>query len=70
MQVRPGAKENRVIEKDGYVEVWTKERAEKGKANKAVIELLARYFGVSKVDVRIRAGAKQREKVIEISSMD
>ena len=39
-----------------------------GKANKRLIELLAKHFGVKKSAVRIIKGEKSREKIIEIAS--
>jgi uncharacterized protein (TIGR00251 family) len=38
----------------------------KGKANEAVIEVLAEFFGVKKSDIRIMSGERSREKVVEI----
>jgi uncharacterized protein (TIGR00251 family) len=39
---------------------------EKGKANKAVIEALAVYFGVSKSAVNIVGGKSAKTKIIDI----
>jgi uncharacterized protein len=39
---------------------------EKGRANKRVIELLSREFGVSKRAVRIVSGETSNKKIIEI----
>lgn len=39
---------------------------EKGKANKKLIEMVAKYFGVSKSMIEIRLGKTAREKVVEI----
>ena len=38
----------------------------KGKANKRLIEILAKYFGVRKSRIRIISGEKSREKIVEI----
>jgi len=45
------------------VVVRVRERAEKGRANRAVIKLLSAHFGCR---VRIVSGAKSREKVVEL----
>ncbi len=42
---------------------------QKGKANKALIELLANYFSVPKSSVRIVRGQTGRRKLIGIDSM-
>lgn len=62
IKVIPGAKAEEVIEGDPLV-VKVKEKAEKGKANEAVIKLLSRYF---KAKVRIIRGEKSRHKLVEI----
>ena len=43
--------------------VKVKEPPTKGKANKAVIKVLARYFNAN---VRIISGTKSRKKIVEI----
>ena len=40
-----------------------------GKANKALIELLANYFSVPKASVKIIRGQTGRRKLIEIDSI-
>ncbi len=42
---------------------------QKGKANEALIELLANYFSVPKSSVRIIRGQTGRRKLIEIDSI-
>ena len=41
---------------------------EKGNANKRVIELLSKEFGVSKQDIRIISGDTSNRKIIEIDA--
>lgn len=38
----------------------------RGEANKEIIKKLAKYFGVSTSLVRIKAGQKSKEKIVEI----
>ncbi len=40
---------------------------EKGKANKRIIELLSKEFGVKKRDIRIISGETNNKKIIEIN---
>ena len=42
---------------------------QQGKANKALIELLANYFSVPKTSVKIIRGQTGRKKLIEIDSV-
>jgi uncharacterized protein (TIGR00251 family) len=44
-----------------------KEPPKEGKANQAVIKLLAEHFGVPKSQVRILSGFRSKNKVIEVA---
>jgi len=66
VRVSPGKKESRLEIIDGVFAVELKERAEKNKANIALIKLLAKHFKVSSSDVKIKKGLTSRNKVIEI----
>ena len=46
--------------------VSVKEAPIEGKANAAIVKLLARHFGVPQSNVRIIAGLQSKEKVIDI----
>jgi len=39
---------------------------EKGKANKVLIKLFAKYFGIAKSNIKIVIGEKNRNKILEI----
>lgn len=67
IKVIPNAKKNEVLEEEGILKVYVKSPPVRGKANKAVIELLAEFFKVKKRDIKIIKGEKSREKVIEYS---
>lgn len=64
--VKPGSRRNEVVEEDGVVVVRTSKRAHDGEANRAVVELVAKYYGVAKGRVKILRGEKGRRKVVEI----
>ena len=64
--VKPGSRKNEVVEKDAEVVVFTNKRAHDGEANRAVVEMLAKYYGVAKGRVKIFQGEKGRKKVVEI----
>lgn len=63
--VHTNAREEKIVE-GKELHVYVKEPPVKGKANKKVIELIAKKFGVSKNDVKIVAGVTSRKKVIEV----
>ena len=52
--------------KNGVLVVRVNKVPEKGKANEAVIKLLAKHFNVAKSKVKILRGLTSRNKVVEI----
>ena len=66
VRVTPHAKQNKVVESDGVLRVYTTVAPENGRANSAVIELLSEYFGVAKSQIKIVRGVAARDKVVEI----
>ena len=67
IKVYPSSKEEKVVKKDdGSFNVRVKAPPQEGKANKAVINVLAKYFGVSKNSIMIKAGHSSKNKIIEI----
>jgi hypothetical protein len=74
VKVIPNAKQNEVVD-DAFdllgariLKVKVNQPPEDGKANKAVIELLAEYFKVRKSAISIIAGETSRNKIIEIKT--
>jgi uncharacterized protein len=63
----PGASRTRIVgELDGRLKVTVAAPPEKGKANKAIVALLARTLGVSRRDVTVVAGHTNPLKIIRI----
>lgn len=67
VRVIPNAKKNDVSVEDEKIKVYVKAPPVGGKANKAVIEVLADFFKVKKSDIKIMKGEKSRKKVIEVN---
>jgi len=67
IRVTPHAKQNKVVENDGVLRVYTTVAPENGRANDAVIKALAEHFGVAKSQIKIVRGVTARDKVIEIA---
>ena len=67
VRVTPHAKQNKVVENDGVLRVYTTVAPENGRANSAVIELLSKHFDVAKSQIKIVRGVATRDKVIEIA---
>ncbi|MBX5489315.1 MAG: DUF167 domain-containing protein [Mycolicibacterium hassiacum] len=54
------------VDDDGALTVYVPERAVDGKANAAVVRLLAEHFGVSRSEVELVSGATARLKRFRI----
>ena len=67
VKVIPNAKKNEVLKQEEKFKIYITASPVSGKANKALIKLLAVYFKVKKNCVKIVKGEKGREKVIEIN---
>jgi hypothetical protein len=66
VKVRPGSKTEEVSQDGDSLVVKVKEPPREGRANQAVIKLLAAHFGVPQSQVKIISGFKSRSKVIEV----
>ena len=65
--VKPNAKENRVEKMDAtHFKVWVKAPAQEGRANQAVIEVLAEALRVPKSRLGIIRGESSKTKVIRL----
>jgi len=68
IKVVPNAKKDKVLYEGERLKVYVTAQPTDGKANKAVIELLAEFFGVKRGNVRIVRGERSREKIVEIDA--
>ena len=68
VRVKPGTKGATRLEKqeDGSFVAFLHARAHDGEANEALLELLSDEFRVPKTQIEIVAGAKSRDKIIEL----
>ena len=65
--VTPNAKQARVVKvSEDYFDVWVDERAEGGRANKRLLEILAEHFKVHKSRISILRGTKSRDKTVQV----
>lgn len=68
--VKPGSKKGPlVMEKDTELVVFLRERPIEGKANTALIQVLAKHFSVSKSQISIKSGTRGRKKLVEIETV-
>ena len=52
--------------KGDHIEIGIMAKPVKGEANLEIIKKIAKHFGISKSNVRIVAGEKSRDKVVEV----
>ena len=67
VKVVPKSSREEIVEDAGGMKVYVKAAPEKGKANAAVISLIAKRFRVRKSGVRIIAGGTGRKKIVEVN---
>ena len=65
-KVKPNSKTEEVSREGDSFIVKVKEPPKEGRANRAVIKLLAEHFGVPQSQVKILSGFKSKNKVVEI----
>lgn len=67
VKVIPNASRNEILQQgDDVFKIKVQVPPENGKANKAVIQLLAQHFQIPKKNFKIVAGEKSHLKVIEV----
>ncbi len=67
VRIKPSSKTEELSQEGDSFIVKVKEPPKEGKANHAVIKLLAEHFGVPQSQVRILSGFRSRNKVIEVA---
>ena len=71
LHVQPGAKRSEFAGKHGErIKLRLAAPAVEGKANKALVEFLADYFGVPRRNVHIASGLKSRQKRVIIDGAE
>ena len=68
VRVKPGSKKGPVIQTalDGSLLIFVREQAVDGKANSAVIDLIADYYGLPRSSVQLVSGRTSRRKFFKI----
>ena len=71
LRVSPGAGQEEVVGRhgDGW-KLRVRQAPERGLANDAVIELLARVLRVPRTSLRLVSGHASREKIVELEGVD
>ena len=68
VRVITGARENKVVPQvDSSLRVYSTALPVEGRANQALVKILAKEYGVAKSRIEILKGHKSRNKVVEIT---
>ncbi len=69
IRVIPKAKQNKVVVEKDRLKVYLTAPAIEGRANEALIKILAEYLNVRKSEIRIIRGEKSRDKVVLVEKI-
>lgn len=70
LRVKPGGRSDRLVgPHDGALKLEVRAAPDRGRANDAVIRLLAGVLGVGCADVEVTAGGASRDKVVSVSGL-
>ena len=69
IQVQPKASRNRIVTQAGKVKVYVTAAPERGRANKAVVEAVARKLEVPMRAVSLVSGERSRTKVLAVEGL-
>jgi uncharacterized protein len=67
VKVKPDSRTEEISQEGDSFIVKVREPPAEGKANEAVIKLLAGHFGVPQSQIKILSGFRSRNKVIEVA---
>jgi len=67
VKIKPNSRTEELSQEGDSFIVKVREPPRQGRANQAVIKLLAQHFGVPQSRVRIISGLRSRNKVIEVA---
>jgi len=67
VKVKPNSRTEEVSRDGDSFIIKVKEPPREGKANRAVIKLLAEHLGVTRSRIRILSGFRSKNKVIEVA---
>ena len=70
VKAQPGARRNAVVgEHAGALKVAVTQKPELGKANEAIVEVLAKHLGIAKSKIELMSGSTSKNKSFLIGGM-
>ncbi len=70
IRVHPKSSVNRIDVSDFSIDIYVKEPADKGKANRSVLSCLTKTFKIPSSSISISRGLKSRNKIVVIKDQD
>ena len=70
IKVKPNSKDEGIAQEGDILTVRVRELPRDGKANQAVIKLLAQHFGIPRSQIKILSGLRSKNKIIELITED
>ncbi len=71
VKLKPNSKKSEILGfKDGCLHINVKEQPIEGRANKAMIEILAKKLRIAKSCIELKKGQKAKMKKVEIGCID
>jgi len=67
IKVFPKSSREELVKSGSRIKAYIKAAPDRGKANKALLDLVAKEYKVKKCDVKIVTGKTSRNKVLEVS---
>ena len=67
IKVFPRSSQEKLVKTDGTVKAYVKAAPDKGKANKALIALIAKEYKKAKSGIKIIKGKTGRNKIVEVA---
>jgi uncharacterized protein (TIGR00251 family) len=66
----PNSTEKKIVVTEFSIEVYVKESADKGKANRSILALISKTYNISSSSLSIIRGLKTRNKIILIKNQN
>ncbi|MGN0031009.1 MAG: DUF167 domain-containing protein [Candidatus Gastranaerophilaceae bacterium] len=70
IKISPNAKKNEIIREGEFVKIKITAQPIDGKANKALVEFLSKYFKIPKTSIKILKGETSKEKTVLFCTTD
>ena len=70
IKISPNAKKNEIIHEGKFVKIKITAQPIDGKANKALVEFLSKYFKIPKTSIKILKGETSKEKTVLFCTSD